>query len=92
MARLIRKQVYIAARHERALKRLSKERGVPEAELIREGIERVAAAPARRGDDKSWWEREQRFIRRRLTLEVPQTGRAWTREELYKERLGPRSR
>lgn len=87
MARMIRKQVYIAPEQERLLKRLAKQRGVPEAELIREGIERIAVAP-RRPTDKSGWQREERFIRERRVFDVPQTGRGWTRDEIYEERLG----
>lgn len=94
MARMVRKQVYIEPKHERMLKRLSESRGVPESVLIREGIERVTAG-ATRAIDPGTWEREERFIRERRVMHVPQTGRAWKRDELYEERLGryrPRSR
>ena len=84
---MIRKQVYIEPKHERMLKRLSESRGVPESVLIREGIERVTAGPAHAMDPASW-EREERFIRERRTMDVPQTGRGWQRDELYEERLG----
>ncbi len=40
MAEMVRKQIYIQERHERLLKRISKARGVSEAELIRQAIER----------------------------------------------------
>ena len=40
MAEMVRKQIYIEERHERLLKRISKARGVSEAELIRQAIER----------------------------------------------------
>jgi hypothetical protein len=83
---MIRKQVYIEPRHERMLKRRSKELGVSEAELIRRGIEQVAASPATLAPDKqaalerltAVWEE-----RRRLSEQVPQTGRTWSREEMY---------
>lgn len=92
MARMIRKQVYVSPQHERTLKRLARQRGLPEAELIREGIDRVASSPGSAVRDTSWWEREQRFIRKRLAMDVPQTGRGWTREDIYEERLGRHSR
>ena len=88
VARMIRKQVYIAPRQERLLKQLSENRGVPESVLIREGIERVAAGPSRIGPDRRAWERAMRFMRARGRLRVKQTSRGWTREEIYEERLG----
>ncbi|MDI6764344.1 MAG: hypothetical protein QME83_15170 [Thermodesulfobacteriota bacterium] len=36
MAEMVHKQIYIEERHERLLKRISKARGVSEAELIRQ--------------------------------------------------------
>jgi len=84
---MVRKQVYIEARQERLLKRMSEARGVTEAELIRDGIERVALAP-HRPTDKGAWRREERFIRAKRMFDVPQTGRGWTRDELYEDRLG----
>ncbi len=42
LAVMVRKQIYIEERHERLLKRISKARGVSEAELIRRAIEREA--------------------------------------------------
>lgn len=85
---MIRKQVYIDPRHERLLKRLAAARGVAESVLIREGIERVAAGPARRAPDRRAWERLLRFSRERARIKVKQTGRSWTREQIYEERLG----
>ena len=40
IAEMVRKQIYIEERYERLLKRISKARGVSEAELIRQAIER----------------------------------------------------
>jgi hypothetical protein len=52
---MIRKQVYIEAHQEALLKRLSKQQGVTEAELIRAGIVRLfpGSSPAK---DRSSWE------------------------------------
>ncbi len=87
VARMVRKQVYIEARQDRLLKRYARQRGATEAELIREGIDLLGhrtAAPVSR-------ERAIRelfaFARTRAAIKAPQTGRAWTREELYEERL-----
>jgi hypothetical protein len=43
MTQMIRKQIYIARRHQVLLSRLAKARGVSEAEVIRQAIEREAA-------------------------------------------------
>ena len=37
--------------------------------------------------DLQAWEESKKVIRERMKLKVPQTGRTWTREELYEERL-----
>lgn len=87
VARMVRKQIYIEAAHERALKRRARELKVTESELIRRGIEQVTRAPALARPDPGAWEEERAFIRERMRLRVPQTGRQWTREELYEERL-----
>ena len=94
MAKMIRKQVYIKPAHERMLKRRARELGVTEAEVIRRGIEelaRSASAPTFTPDPSAWIE-ARRWIERRRRMKVPQTGRTWTREELYEERLGRYSR
>jgi hypothetical protein len=84
---MVRKQIYIEPRQEEMLKRLSRELGVPEAEIIRHGIDEIARA-ARPGPlDRRAWEEEKAFITQRRRRRVPQTGRAWTREELYDDRL-----
>lgn len=87
MAKMIRKQVYIKPAHERLLKRRAREMGVTEAELIRQGIEQLARShsPA---PDPSAWAALRRYIDRRRRMKVPQTGRSWTRDELYEERFG----
>ena len=85
---MVRKQVYIEARQERQLKRRAREAGVTEAELIRQGIdrlERTAALPRR----EDAWREARAVITSRSKLRVPQTGRTWRREELYEERFGP---
>ena len=108
MGRMIRKQVYIEPEQEQLLKRRSKELGISEAALIRQAIDRLdvdgGESPSKR---QAWeeakrviqermqlpaWEEELAFIEQRMQLRVPQTGRSWTREELYDERLARYSR
>ena len=87
MARMVRKQVYITPEQDRLLKRRARQLGVSEAELIRQGIDltgQVYAAPRR---DPDAFRALIKDMRKRQRLHVPQTGRTWTREELYDERL-----
>lgn len=87
MSRMVRKQIYIEPRQEELLKRRAKELGLSEAELIRRGIDRVARLPLAFRPDLKAWEEEKAYIRSHRCFEVPQTGRGWTRDELYDERL-----
>jgi len=92
MSRMVRKQVYIEPRQEEILKKRAKEIGVTEAELIRRGIEYVIRGEVTMPPNLEAWEEAKAFIQERMKLDVPQTGRQWTREELYEERLGRFSR
>jgi len=87
MSRMVRKQVYIEPEQEELLKRRSRELGVSEAALIRRGIEQAARLSVPRVLDRRAWEDAKRFILERLAISAPQTGRTWTRDELYEERL-----
>jgi hypothetical protein len=87
MGRMVRKQVYIEPRQEELLKQRARELGVTEAQLIRLGIDQVARVPAALPPDRRAWEEEKAFARQRKRTGVPQTGRTWTRDELYDERL-----
>jgi len=86
MAKMIRKQFYIKPAHERILKRRARELGVTEAELIRQSIEQVARS-ARPAPDPRVWRSIRRYIETHRMMKVPQTGRTWTRDELYEERI-----
>lgn len=87
MGRKVRKQLYIEARQEKMLKRLSKELGVSETELIRQALDIVLARGRGPLSDPLAWEEERAFIRERA--KIPSLGgeRVWSREELYHERL-----
>ena len=89
MAKMLRKQIYIEKRQQAVLRRLAKKRGISEAELIRQAIEREALLSAARSvvQDRSALEDFIRFgLSRHATKDT--TTRAWTRDELYDERLG----
>jgi hypothetical protein len=84
---MIRKQVYITAEQERKLKRRAKALGVTEAEVVRQGIELASSAAARFPFDRKAWQELKRDMEKRARMQVPQTGRSWTRDELYDERF-----
>jgi hypothetical protein len=83
MAIKIRKQIYIESDQNTILKRLSKERGMPEAEIIREAItQHVQGLGVRRRDLRAW-EAERDFIDR-LSAQTPTPEpQMWRREELH---------
>lgn len=92
MCRMIRKQVYIEPEQDELLKRRSKELGISEAALIRQAIDRLGADSSESPSKRQAWEEAKRVIQERMKLRVPQTGRNWTREEIYEERLSRYSR
>lgn len=82
MAKMVRKQVYIEPRQETLLKRLVRETGVTEAQLIREAIDRHVGSVSPLCDIHAW-EEEQAFIDQ-LMKQGPIPGkRSWQREELH---------
>ena len=85
---MVRKQVYLTRRHNLLLKRLAKQRGVSQAEVIRQALEHEAESttPPRR-DSFAAWDEIVRFVEERKTTLAGQ-GEAvrWKRENLYQER------
>ena len=91
---MVRKKLYIEERQETALKHMAARRGVTEAEVVREAIDRAEALaePAHRPDPSAWTEFEA-FVRRlRRRTPAPPAARRWTRDELYTERTSGRGR
>ncbi len=88
MTQMLRKQIYIPKRQQAQLKRLAKSRGISEAEIIRQAIEREVLLTASRpaAGDRSALEEFIRFGLSRRAMEGT-AGRTWTRDELYEERL-----
>lgn len=88
---MIRKQVYLEERHERMLKRRAKQRGVTEAEIIRQALDGIESSALRapRAPDAAAGRKALEFMRslgeRRRKR---RTGRDWTRESLYEDRIG----
>jgi len=87
MAEMVRKQIYVEERHERLLKRISKARGVSEAELIRQAIERetVGEKPLL-APDQGAWDKILRFARSRKALRPSVRPYRWNRLDVYEDR------
>ena len=90
---MIRKQVYIEQRHDRMLKRRARQRGVTEAEIIREALDSVEMSRGgggkQAGQDSAAARKALTFMRS-LAARRPKSpvGRTWTRESLYEDRIG----
>ncbi len=87
MAEMVRKQIYIEERHERLLKRISKARGVSEAQLIRQAIDRetVGERPLLSPDHEAW-NKILCFAKSRKALRSSVRPYRWNRSEAYEER------
>jgi hypothetical protein len=89
---MVRKQLYLEARQDKALKRLARERGTTEAEVMRDALDRYTSGPVSVAADEIW-RREVEYMRERMKRQqAPQRPRDWTRADLYEERLGRHDR
>ncbi len=87
MAEMVRKQIYIQERHERLLKRISKARGVSEAELIRQAIEREAVGEKPLlAPDQEAWDKILCFAKSRKALRSRVRPCRWNRLDAYEDR------
>lgn len=79
----VRKQIYIEPSQERQLKRLARKSGVPEAEIIRQALDRhIRECELARARSQAW-EEERAFIRKWMEKGPVTGGRSWRREDLY---------
>ena len=85
---MVRKQFYIHKRQDALLKRLSQARGLSEAEIIRQAIEREAAGVATQpiASDRSAWQELVAFLEARQEAVAGGRPYQWNREEIYAER------
>lgn len=90
MGQKIRKQIYLGKHQDAMLKRLAKARGLSEAEIIRQALDREfnQGTRSRKQRDPEAWARARRVM---LALQaqgpLPNHPRSWRREDLYKERM-----
>ena len=86
---MVRKQIYIPKRQDALLKQLAKQRGVSEAEVIRQALEREVEAPApAMRDSKKALDEIFAFVESLKNRPEFMTGEPYkfNREELYEER------
>jgi hypothetical protein len=86
MSTMVRKQIYIEAQQEAALKHITKERQISEAEIIRQAIARWLEEDERARRTTELWEEEQAFIEALLAQGPVPGGRTWTRDAIYEDR------
>jgi hypothetical protein len=94
MPQKIRKQVYIEPKQEILLKRLARARGVTEAEVIRNAIEREASSISLKENtfDLKAWDDLRVFILSLIDKGPVSGGRKWNREDIYEERVNRNGR
>ena len=84
---MVRKQIYLPRRQDQLVKRLARQRGISEAEVIRQALERDEKAltyPVRAGT--AGWEEIIRFVKERQAAYAGQGKPVrWNRQELYEE-------
>ena len=89
MSEMVRKQFYIHKRQQILLRRLSQARGVSEAEIVRQAIEREATGESSLSlpPDRTAWEEIVDFVEARKAL-GSKGGKPyqWNREDAYTER------
>lgn len=88
MSDMVRKQFYIHRRQQALLRRLSQSRGVSEAEIVRQAIEREAtgASSQHAHPDRAAWEEILDFVQARKALGADGEPYRWNREDAYEER------
>ena len=90
MIQMVRKQIYIPKRQQVLLKRRAKARGISEAELIRQALDRDLAGGWARvfQQDPEAWDKVQHFaLARRTHAKTNTRSYQWKREDAYEERL-----
>jgi hypothetical protein len=86
--RMVRKQIYIKKRQNILLKQLSQARGLSEAEIIRQAIEReTTMGRAVTRDRTTAWAGIMRFVQERKQVQAG-GGKPveWDRQEIYEDR------
>lgn len=87
MGQMIRKQIYIEALQDEIIKQRARILGITEAEVIRRAIDGQVNVIPSHIRDLDAWQREKKFISRRMSGPPISRRRRFRREEIYEERL-----
>lgn len=85
---MVRKQIYIRKRQNNQLKHLAKVRGLSEAEIIRQAIEREVSGETAKSvpEGDTAWQELIAFVENRRTAAGQGKPLRWDRSEIYAER------
>jgi hypothetical protein len=85
---MVRKQIYIRKRQNALLKHLAKARGLSEAEIIRQAIEREVSGGIAQSvpEDQTAWQELIAFVEKRQVSVSQGKPYRWDRSEIYTER------
>ena len=85
---MVRKQIYIRKRQDILLKNLAQARGLSEAEIIRQALEReLGSTPAQPvADEQAAWNELVQFVDNRAKQDTPGQPYRWNRMDAYEER------
>jgi hypothetical protein len=83
MTTKVRKQIYLEPAQETMLKRVAGATGVPEAELIRQAIDRYLHRSQFSRRDLRAWAEEREYLTQLVAAGAVSGERSWRREELY---------
>ncbi len=80
---MVRKQIYIESHQQRMLRKMARQAGKTEAEIVRNALdEHVRLLREKEDRMRAWREIEATVDRRTKPVQVS-TGRTWKREDLY---------
>jgi|WetSurMetagenome_2_1015567.scaffolds.fasta_scaffold1659829_1 hypothetical protein len=80
---MVRKQIYIETFQDAQLKMISRKLAIPEAELIRQGINHYLSSPFHLPRDLRQWEDAKNLMLLRMKKPSSKRKRTWSREEIY---------
>jgi hypothetical protein len=83
MSGLVRRVVELSVEQNEFLQRRSREIGISEDDLVRRAIDAMTSEPEAQASRLDGWRRLKAVMEQRARLNVPQTGRTWTRQDLY---------
>jgi len=79
----VRREFELREEQSALLRQRSRELGVSEDELVRRAIDAMIQMREQRSTRREAWLRLRAAMEQRALMDVPQTGRSWTREDLH---------